>query len=269
MTDSRQGGIPRIRRARGFRLYDTRGRRYLDLFRDGALLGHRAAGSLLAMKSALSQGLASALPSIWEGRLIAALARFFPRYNEVRLYSSAERARDAACRGIGGGPHTIHDPALGDDGRTPIAVWRPFLPPDDDARVLLPLLPVGVAGAPAPACFAGEVPPAVPVSDTIPAFILAGALRGFSALAPSTDDAGPLSNPAVETALDAAAGWARVGPYVRAVFPETEYPRVHAEFLRAGVLLHPGYPGPSVLPGECSPGETRLLADLFRRIPGG
>jgi hypothetical protein len=113
------------------------------------------------------------------------------------------------------------------------------------------------------------VPPAVPVSDTIPAFILAGALRGFSALVSSNDGASPLSNPAVEKALDAAPGWARVGPYVRAVFPEAEYPRVHAEFLRAGVLLHPGYPGPSVLPGDCSPGETRLLADLFRGVPGG
>jgi hypothetical protein len=267
MTDRQQGVIPRIRRARGFRLYDTQGRRYLDLFRDGALLGHRASGSLLAMKSALSQGLAAALPSLWDKRLISALERSFPRYREVRLYSSAERARDAAYRCIGGGPVPIHDPARGDAVSSPIAVWRPFLPPDG-ASVLLPLLPVRVAGAPAPACFAGDVPPAVPVSDTIPAFILAAALRGFSALAP-IDGACPLSNPAVEKALDAAPGWARAGPYVRAVFPEAEYPRVHAEFLRAGVLLHPGYPGPSVLPGDCSPGETRLLADLFRRIPGG
>ena len=45
--------------------------------------------------------------------------------------------------------------------------------------------------------------------------------------------------------------------------------QVHAELLAAGVLLSAGYPGPSVLPGECSPGETSLLADLFARIPGG
>jgi hypothetical protein len=269
MTDRRQEGIPRIRRARGFRLYDTQGRRYLDLFREGALLGHRAAGSVLAMKSALSQGLVAALPSIWEKRLVSALARTFPWYREVRLYGSPERAREAARRSIGGGPVPIHDPALGDNVKSAIGVWRPFLPPDEGVPVLLPLLPVNVAGAPAPACFAGEVPPAVPVSDTIPAFILAGALRGFSALVSSNDGASPLSNPAVEKALDAAPGWARVGPYVRAVFPEAEYPRVHAEFLRAGVLLHPGYPGPSVLPGDCSPGETRLLADLFRGVPGG
>ncbi len=272
MLDSRLlREIPAIRRARGFRLYDMQGRRYLDLFRDGALMGHRAAGSLTAMKSALSQGLAAALPSVWEKRLISALARSFPRYPEIRLYASSDRALDAVSRCLGGSADAPHDPALDGDpaGGAPAGFWRPFLPPAAGLRVLLPLLPVRIGGAPAPACFAGDVPGGVPVSDTIPAFILAGAIRGCAALPRSTSDGDPLSNPAVEGALDAASGWVRVGPYVRAVFPPEEYPRVHAEFLRAGVLLHPGYPGPSVLPGDCSPGETRLLADLFTGIPGG
>jgi hypothetical protein len=187
------------------------------------------------------------------------------------LYASRDRALDAACRCLGGGPLVARDPALaGDPGAgAPAGYWRPFLPPPAGARVLLPLLPVRVGEAPAPACFAGKVPSAVPVSDTIPAFILAGALRGFAALAGFPEGECPLSNPSVERALDSAPGWSRAGPYVRAVFPEAAYARVHAEFLRAGVLLHPGYPGPSVLPGDCSPGETRLLADLFTRIPGG
>jgi len=264
-------GIPVIRRARGFRLYDMKGRRYLDLFRDGALMGHRAAGSLTAMKSALSQGLAAALPSVWETRLISTLARSFPHYPQIRLYASSERALDAVSRCLGGRPAALHDPALDGDpvGSAPAGFWRPFLPPAAGVRVLLPLLPVRVGGAPAPACFAADVPRAVPVSDTIPAFILAGAVRGCAVLSRPNGDTDALSNPVVERALDAAPGWARVGPYVRAVFPREEYPRVHAEFLRAGVLLHPGYPGPSVLPGDCSPGETRLLADLFTGIPGG
>ena len=246
------------------------GRRYLDLYREEALLGHRDAGSLSAMKSALSQGLAAALPSVWEKRLVSALARFFPLHAEVRLYSSRERALDAARRCIGEGPVVMHDPALGDIASSAsLSAWRPFLPAAEKARVLLPLMPVRVAESPAPACLSGEVPHAVPVSDVIPAFILAGALRGLAALSKSMAGACPLSNPAIDSALDAAQGWARVGPYVRAVFPEAEYPRVHAEFLRAGVLLHPVYPGPSVLPGDCSPGETRLLVELFTTVPGG
>jgi hypothetical protein len=264
-------GIPRIRRARGFRLYDMQGRRYLDLFRDGALLGHRSAGSLTAMKSALSQGLAAALPSVWEQRLVAALARAFPRHAVVRLYASGEAARTAARQALGGEqPMAIHDPACGAPliPGTQAGFWRPFLPHVEGLRVLLPVLPVTVGGAPAAACFAGGAHD-VPVSDTLPAFILAAALRGFASLPAMDSGQCPLSTPAVDKALDSAPGWARTGPYVRAVFPESEYRRVHAEFLRAGVLLYPGYPGPSVLPGECSPGETKLLVDLFSGIPGG
>jgi hypothetical protein len=247
------------------------GRRYLDLFREGALLGHRGARSLTAMKSTLSQGLSAALPSVWEKRLLAALARSFPRYSEIRLYASQDRALDAVCRCLGGRPAAMYDPALGDipgDSAT-VGFWRPFLPHAERVRVLLLLLPFTVVGAPAPACFAGEVPSAVPPSDTIPAFVLAGAVSGFSGFSRAIETGSPLSNPAVEKSLDAAPGWVRAGPYVHAVFPEEEYPRVHAEFLREGVLLHPGYPGPSVLPGDCSPGETRLLVDLFTGFPGG
>ena len=266
--------IPRIRRARGFLIYDLPGRRYLDLFRDGALLGHRGADSVTAMKSALSQGLAASLPSVWEKRLAAALTRAFPRYPDVRLYSSHERALDAVCRFLGGAmPQPAHDPALhgAPGGREPVVIWRPLLPVDDvAARALLPLMPLRVAGAPAPACFAETAPSTVPPSDTVPGFILAAALRGLAAIiSPSEGTKALLANPRVEKALDAAPGWSRSGPYVRALFPESEYPRVHAQFLDAGVLLSPGYPGPSVLPGDCSPGESRLLADLFTGIPGG
>jgi len=275
MADSQlPQGIPRIRRARGFRIYDLQGRRYLDLFRDGALLGHRGAGSVTVMKSALSQGLGASLPSVWEKRLAAALVRAFPRYPEVRLYSSHERALEAVCRYLGGPMRQpAHDPALhgAPRGSVPVVIWRPLLPiVAEDARALLPVLPLRVAGAPAPACFAETVPSTVPQSDTVPGFILAAALRSFAAIiSPTEGEKGLPANLPVEKALDAAPGWSRTGPYVKAVFPESEYPRVHAEFLRAGVLLCPGYPGPSVLPGDCSPGESRLLADLFTGIPGG
>ncbi|HET6451525.1 MAG TPA: hypothetical protein VFI08_09445 [Spirochaetia bacterium] len=256
--------LPPIRRARGFRLYDVKGRRYLDLSREGALLGHRGEGTLTAMKSVLSQGLVAALPSIWEQRLAGALARQFPAYAEIRLYASPERARRAAARYVGDPGAVVADPALTTRSEeTAAAYWRPFLPLPR-ARVLLPLLPVTVNGAPSPVCFDEEPRADVPPSDRVPGFILAAAVRGFLAL-PSAS----LSLPRLERALDRAVGWARTGPYVRAVFPESDYASVHEEFLREGVLLAPGYPGPSVLPGDCSSGEAQALVDLFTRIPGG
>jgi hypothetical protein len=276
---------PAFRRARGFRLYDTRGRRFLDLFRDGALLGHRPPGALTMMKAVLSQGLASAVPTPWEGRLAADLARLFPAFPHVRLFVTRERAARAAAEWLGAPGLDPVDPALcapaaggaAPGGHVAAAFWRPFLPETAGARVLLPLLPLTIGGAPAPACFrsggggaaggAGEV---LPAGDTIPGFICAGALRALAAVAePQAAASLEPSDPRLCAALDGGKSWARVGPYVRALFPPGEYARVHAEFLRAGVLLCPAYPGPSVLPGDCSPGETRLLADLFARIPGG
>jgi hypothetical protein len=261
-----------IRRARGFRLYDVKGRRFLDLYREGALLGHRGDGVLTVMKSVLSQGLAAPLPSIWEQRLLTALERFFPGCGEVRLYSSFDRALGAARCYLGdsGGPGAPHDPALHGEARgvVPAALWRPFLPLVT-ARAVLPILPTSVGGAPSPVCFFADVPRGVPPSEPVPGFILAGAVRSFQALAAGARTEGFLSNPALERAVDAAEGWARTGPYVRSIVAEPDYPAVHEEFLREGVLLSPVYPGPSVLPGECSPGESRRLADLFTRVPGG
>jgi hypothetical protein len=265
-------GIPRIGRARGFRLYDVQGRRYLDLSRDEALLGHRAAGVHSVMKSVLSQGLSSPLPTAWEGRCEAAGRRVRPGWAAVRLFSSPDRALQAAGQALGESLswEDVHDPAVADPPDVPphAALWRPFLPVVAGCGALLLKLPFTICGAPMPVCFAAGPPVDDAGSDPIPGFVLAGALRGLSALARPAVDARPGVD-ALECAIDRAKGWRRRGPYVHAVFPSREYPRVHLEFLREGVLLFPGYPGPSVLPGECSPGETRLLARLFARIPGG
>ena len=270
--------MPRIRRARGYRLYDAQGRRYLDLAREGALLGHRAAGAVNAMKSALSQGLAASLATAWETRLSSRLARLFPGWPTVRLYSSGERAFQAVAAALGGASPVVADPALDPpaDSAPVAALWRPFLPVAMGARVLVPVLPFTVCGAPAAVCFAGDLADRAPCSDPVPGFLLAGALRALAAVMPpaAADDGPPaaatfLACPRVEKAIDAGTSWIRVGPYVRAAFPREAFTGVHARFLRAGVVLCPRYPGPSVLPGDCSPGETRLLADLFAASPGG
>ncbi len=263
--------IPRIRRARGFRLYDTEGKRYLDLYREGALLGHRAASALSAMKAGLSQGLAAELPSAWEDRLAGALRRLFPSHRTVRIYASREKALRAASCFLGERIESIHDPALDPTppGAPAAALWRPFLPAPSSARVILPVLPFTVCGAPAPACFDGPVPDDLPGSDVLPGFLLAGALRALAALSRPPERQVRLGSAIVARALDGSPGWSAAGPYVRPRFPAAEYPRVHEQFLRAGVVLSPRYPGPSVLPGECTPGENRLLARLFAGVPGG
>jgi hypothetical protein len=267
--------IPVIRRARGFRLYDQNGGRYLDLYRDagGALLGHRSGTTVTLMKSVLSQGLVSTVPSVWEVRLVRMIASMFPASRAVRLFSSFPRALEAVSffAGMRVDVSDVHDPAIHAEtnGQPRALLWRPFLPLDgsDGAACLavLPILPLTVCGAPAPACFPDVPARELPVSDCLPGFILAGALSALAQVRRTPFAA----NTVIQKAIDSSKQWARTGPYVRAVFDPDEYPRVFREFLHAGILLSPIYPGPSILPGQCSPGEARRAAELFTSIPGG
>jgi hypothetical protein len=271
--------VPLIRRARGFRLYDRHGRRYLDLFRDGggALLGHRSGSAVSEMKSALSQGLVSGVPSVWEARLVRMIAGMFPGHATIRLFSSRAKALEAVSCWIGRrvDPSDVHDPALGGtpSARASAALWRPWVPGSDSSPgaesfpVILPVLPLTVCGAPAPACFSGHPARPVPVSDRLPGFLLAGAFSGLVELRGSRSSFAV--SPVIVRAIDSSKGWARAGPYVRATFLPDAFAGVFRAFLDAGVLLAPAYPGPSILPGVCSPGEARLLAELFSSIPGG
>ena len=47
------------------------------------------------------------------------------------------------------------------------------------------------------------------------------------------------------------------------------YDAVFDRFLRAGILLSPFHPGPSILPDEVSPGEEAALMRLFAESPAG
>ena len=139
--------VPRVGRARGFRLYDTAGRRLVDLWQagGGAILGHRPLRASNALKDALARGLAAPLVSPWEARLLKALAVRFPSYRAFRLHATLERALAAASRWLGRRvePADLADPGLGTPGCGPVGLWRPFLPEGGDPRprVLVPVCP--------------------------------------------------------------------------------------------------------------------------------
>ena len=279
-TDCVPVAVPIIKRARGYRLYDRQGRRYLDLYRDGGgtLLGHRAGSTVTLMKSVLSQGLASAIPSVWESRLIKAIASLIPGHTIVRLFASRARALEAVSRFLGMRVELsdLNDPALTAGpglGLSRALLWRPFLPEPDPAVAaqipVLPILPLTICEAPAPVCFPDAQDGEVPASDRLPGFILAGASSALVWLRTGGEKHRFAPHDAIQRAIDRSSGWARIGPYVSVTCRVSEYAGVFAEFLRAGVLLSPSYPGPSILPGECSPGEAKLLAALFLRFPGG
>lgn len=284
--------MPRIRRARGYRLYGLDGRRYLDLYQDGgrAILGHRGGRAVTAMKNALSEGLHSCLPSVHEARLLKALGRAFPAYRSFRLFASESRAFDVVSRLLGeqATASEILDPAIcPEPEHAPRAArWRPFLPREqaawiDGAEALLPVLPLAVGEAPTAVCFKAELAPDCFASDPLPGFLLAGVLAGICSLlgldasggGSDDSDAAALASEGglrpVLSALEGSPSWARRGRYVRALFGAGSFGGVHQRFLQGGVLLSPSHPGPSILPAECSPGEGKRLAGLFLGICGG
>jgi hypothetical protein len=264
--------IPRVRRARGYRLYDGSGKRYLDLYQNGgaAILGHRSAGTVREMKDALSRGLACGLPSPSLGRIVKNIRKFFPSYACVRIYSCLHRALEAASFYLGArvSPDEIFDPAVDPHPRYsyPVGLWRPFLPFGEGPlpEVLIPVLPLFGLESFAALCFRSVPDREVPESDHVSPYLLAGTLEALAELSRFQ-----CADEVMKAAVEDAPQWERRGRYLKALFPRSEYPAVFQAFLDAGVLLSPFYPGPSILPTEASAGEARKLRDLFRSHPGG
>lgn len=278
------GELPLFARARGFRLYDLAGRRYLDLWQSGgeAFLGHRPTRLIAEVKDVLARGLSAALPTPWEGRLVKMLARMFRDRRSFRLYLTRERALAAASRWIGRRLEVeeLPDPAVTEiDPSSLVALWRPCLPSKPGAlpgphasgpraeahpAVLVPVLPWTIGGSPAVLCFGEKLAPDEEPSEKVPAPILAGAHRGLAELA-----RGGRPDPFGSADLAHASAWERRGPYLSPRFGPEEWPRVFRKFLASGLLLPPAFPGPAILPAEASAGERRLVISMFTTSPGG
>lgn len=264
--------IPPVRRARAYRLYDHRGRRYLDLWQNGghSLLGHRGLHLMSLLKNLLSRGLLADLPGAQGRQLERALAACLPGHACVRLARGGQEALALASLFLGRTvpEEEVFDPALDPPQQgVQVARWRPLLDfPSQGSggpRVLLPVLPFAAAGAPAAACFDAEPPADFPASQALSPVLLAGAARCLYDLARYR-----LPEWHRPDLLAGAPGWEQRGIYVRARCAPARYPAVFRAFLEAGVLLNPRYPGPSLLPAEASPGELAKMIRLFRENPG-
>lgn len=259
-----------IHRARGYRLYNRHGRRYLDLWQSGgrSLLGHRPQRSLVQLKGVLSQGANAGLPSIYERRLIGYLSRLTPGF-EPFVTSS-----DAAVREIldylGIRWEDLYDPALDPEPADAYAagVWRPIAGPEPlpaSWRAVVPILPSTIGQVPAVICV--RLPhedvtglTALLPSEPQPAVLLSAAVAGLEQMrhyscASWVQEAWP--DP------EGCPGWKRRGPYVATCCEADVYDTVFDQFLREGVLLSPIHPGPSILPATVSAGEAAMLMRLF------
>ncbi len=255
-----------IRRARGYRLYDHRGRRYLDLWQAGgrALLGHRPDRAVAQIKGVLSRAPHAGVPSVYERRLLGRVRRLVPGFEPLLTAGGAEVRVVLGRAGLG--EEALYDPALdaGPADARRAGLWRPAAGPAPlpaSWRAVVPVLPFTLGQAPAPVCLSPDAVAELPEAPAPqPAALLAAALGGLDRL-PRYGGAAWASQAWPDP--HGCEGWERRGPYVAARCDAAAYDDVFDRFLQAGAVLSPFHPGPSILPDEVSAGEAATLMRLF------
>ncbi len=256
--------IPPIKRARGYRIYDYKGRRYLDLYQNNgcSILGHRNHQIHKLMKNIISYGLVNDLPSIYNKRIKKVLAETFKQYKSFYIFNSMEQAKEMisehTCKII----NEISDPLLNNINE--VSFYRPFLPENIykelflKARILIPIFPFSIGGSPVIVCLKdiSEKELAIPVSP----LILAGTLNSIYSLKKTN-----LPEWQKEININNKY-WIQKGIYIIPKVERELYEKIFLFFLNNGILISPEYNKPSILPCEASDGEIKKMVGIFNNI---
>jgi hypothetical protein len=258
--------VPRVLRARRWRLYTEGGRRLADLWQYGgrALLGHNPPGMLRAIKNEASRGLFAPFPHFTEGRLLKALAALFGAGGGA---AAAAPALFAAAPAVPPLAFRLYADEASLRQAEPLAaqagLWRPFLEiPSGTAFV--PVLPFPFPGAPAVLAFDPAAESALPPPPPpLPPAALAAAARCVWDLIAAAGERSAPHFPRLGRILARSSFWRRNGIYLTPVSGALS-PALFRRFLEGGFLLPPVPGCPVILPGELSPGEEAKLAALLQ-----
>jgi hypothetical protein len=246
--------LPPIERLRGFRLYGG-GRRFVDLWQCGgaAILGHKPANVVHDLKNDAERGLFAPLPSTAGRRFTKALERLFPG-KEFKVYQ---------------------DWSLVPSYKS-LPLWRPFYSsrsvgvcaeePKEKAAAFRPILPFPSA----PAVIVCKNENEYPDGGFLPPFLLAAATRAIYDLL-ARPERGLVRFKRIQQAFkqpETLLNWRMDGIYISPVWAGAakDWTGVFRRFLDRGFLLPPSPLDPLILPGELSPGEENLLANLLNGI---
>ncbi len=264
--------MPIIVRARGYRLYDLKGRRYIDLYQNNgrAILGHRPDGLTQAMKSTASRGLFAEYPSIYDGRLEKILKLMFTDYPMFRIYANRERTMEALSLAMGRqvrGSHIL-DPAMTDAVDKKLMYWRPFTPEQQvKPDLLLPIFPFPGSFVPNVICVRNmDMLKKMPASDMVSPFLIDSLIKSVSQLIRTMHS--PVGYGSEFQRLIDILEWDRRGPYINTRLESIEYIEVFKKALEQGVLLPPGENYPIIIPREFSEGEIQGVLRFVRSVNG-
>lgn len=281
----RLSALPVIARARGWRLYGSNGKRYLDLWAEGgrSIAGRRTGASGRIAKESIDRGLDASFPSFWEGRLKKAILAWLPAYSSLKFFASETEALLALAAadgnfvaGTGGG--TGFQAALNGFAarlrvESPFGAYRRDFAADASHTAFGGSLAIAVLPLADAWCFGvviGKEPTAIDKAEMfrsmeldtpVPAIKLATAARAladFRAFEAASDER-------KWSAIDPhiAGTFTRSGPWLYPVYPESDHDRVFSKCLEKGILISPDYDEPSSVPGEFDSGEVAALRSVW------
>ncbi|MFW6360476.1 MAG: hypothetical protein ACOC2R_01890 [Spirochaetota bacterium] len=268
--------LPKVKRARGYRVYGADGSRYIDFYLNGgrALAGHRPGGALQVLKSTAERGLWAEYPGKWRRRADQLLTQLYSGVADITYFPSIEHALEA-LRALQGSPVRIIDtpfelhsgePSGSMDG---VLLYRPWALDAEQQRRLnegrygrffIPLIPFPGSFLPVPVCrlqvhsvSSGDSAEPYEQHELSPVL--------FHLLIKSLADLQHLlqQNFASMWCRFDLPGIKRVGPYLQFEFGADEYSRFYHEMLEKGVLLPPSQETPAVIPAEFTDGEVLPL----------
>ena len=256
--------VPVIRRAREYHLYDNTGHRYLDLYLNGgrAILGHRPEGFSLILKNTLARGVYGEYPSHEEGKMLkAARALWEDNYPRICYY---RKSRDILNwlkdQKLIRDDSEISDPARNDGGT--VSLWRPWIDPDRQTRIILPVLPFPGMECGLLVCASSSVEETLPPGDLPSPVTAAGLARCLWSMKSLLDRTG--CAPADKQAgLPGFSGWTRRGNYLLWKGDVGSYEALFDKSLAGGVVLPPDPLCPAVIPPVLTSGDLKILNKAF------
>ncbi len=270
--------LPEVHRARDCRLYDRKGNRYIDLWRNGgrALLGHRPDKVYRELKNVLQKGIVAEYPSLYTVRLKKALRSLVPGNWEIRIFTTQDRALSVAMelfyqdRNVSIEnipvlePFLYPNPKLADRVLNMGVFYRPFFSfPYQKFPLIVPVLPFPGAFAPQPLLigepFSKQV---LPLDDPVSPVLVATLTRAVWHLIRISRIALP------KWEEWEVRGWTRISCYGIPQFDRSQYPRIFTAFLNRKILIPPTPRDPLILPMEWSKGEKALVEGTAIELMG-
>ncbi|MDR2842660.1 MAG: hypothetical protein LBV52_05610 [Spirochaetaceae bacterium] len=262
--------IGNVKRARDFRLYMEDGRRLVDLWQCGgaAVLGHKPASLVKALKNTAERGLFAPFPGFYEKRLTKALSHIFK--NKVFYFYSCE---NLCCENL---CEKSLEKSLAKNlppqNTNSIKLWRPFSSFNTDIPFFKALMPCPIA----PSIYVADKnmqPLDIPASDILPPVILACTVQAVNNFITNKDRGSAKFQKINDIFLNGGKeNFVQEGIYIYAHNKinndqnNDQWEKLFYHFLKEGFLFPPFLDDPLILPDTLSKGEEDKLCSLLREI---